>query len=513
MAYSSMYHVFKDAALYFIVNKGGNLTLSLMPTITRGRWSWFVENYNKFKDRFKTYANGDQILELALEDLNKYVDGYKLGNENINPFDIEANLITFKPFLDIVNLGEIGLTPSETFIRDEELDRVSKLEEIDFRSMIDLVKKTATLYAQDIGLGDDSANEYYGITSRKKRRSVRVEDINNLNDLTEVEKFIEGYIFDKQLQQKRPPNVLKLTQENLLSTSGFRPEDIYKTYTPAPFEISLESMAKKYLGSAEKWYELVTVNNLKPPFYDPIGAKYYLLAPAASNNLIIPSTSKDEIAPGVAIALASHKYQEEVRTIERVIFNEDDTMVLFLSGAPDLNKFSPNEKAFARIFKAGTVRQNSIILIPSSVGSNGVSTPTPTRDDLRRLEKAFIEFGVDIARDNHTGDLQFDLNGNFKLAFGYQAVRQAVLNTIKTEVGELNFHPTYGMNFSLGRSYLGSVDSAVQIGDLIVSAILRDPRFADARISKISSTNTSASLQVSVKIRGFDDAITLAFVS
>lgn len=514
-SYTSVYQVFSDSTLYFITRKGGKLTLGLFPAIARERWAWFVENFNTFSRRFEVGANGNLNLVKSLEDLRKFVEGFKLGNTRINPFDRENNLIKFRPFLDQITLSEVNLTPSEIRVRDEELARTGSLNEEDFRSMLALLRQKTAIAAQELGLGDDTANAILGLNPRRKRRSPRVKDILDIAEINRAYKFIEGFIFDKQRTQKRPPNLLRISQQNLDVGSGFRPQDVYQTYYPVPFEISLESMAKKYLGSVQKWFELATINNLQPPFVDQTGTKFDLIAPAASNNLIISSGLAEAVAPGVRIGIGSFKIREESRIIERVVINDDDTMVLFLSGAADLNKFLPDEGAFVRVYKPNTARPNSLILIPttSSPSADTSSKPTPSKDEIRRLEKAFIQFGVDVARDEKTGDLIFDSNGNFKLSYGIRAVRQAVRNTLRTNVRELSYHPNYGINYSLGRSYMGTVDEAVKIGDLIRSGILRDQRLEDAKITRISSTKQGASLQMAVKIKGLDDPIPLSFVT
>ena len=513
--YTSVYQVFVDATLYFLTRKGGKLTLGLFPEIARDRWPWFVNNYVKFKERFEIAANGNLILVRALGDLNKFVDGYNLGNTKINPFLAEVNIINFRPFLDLIELGEVGLSPAEITIRDEELTRAGSLEEEDFRNMLSLLRQQTVIAAQEVGLGDSTVNEIFGYSERRKTRSARIKDLVDINELNQAYKFIEGFIFDKQRTQKRPPNLLAIAQQNIGAGSGFSPQDVYKTYFPVPFEISLESMAKKYLGSTQRWYELVSINNLQPPFIDEVGTKFSFIAPAATNNLIISSVLYENVAPGVRIGIGSNRHREESRVIERVVLNEDDTMVLFLSGVADINKFLPSEEAFVRIYKPGTVRKSSIVLIPSSSPDTGdlSSKPTPSNDEIRRLEKAFIQFGVDIARDEKTGDIIFDSNGNFGLAYGIKAVRQAVTNALRTEVDELPYHPRYGINYALGRSYMGTVDEAVKIGDLIRSSILRDQRMEDVKITRISATDRGAAMQMGVKIKGLDFFIPLSFVT
>ena len=84
---------------------------------------------------------------------------------------------------------------------------------------------------------------------------------------------------------------------------------------------------------------------------------------------------------------------------------------------------------------------------------------------------------------------------------------------LRTNVNELPYHPAFGVNYELGKQFVGTVDEAVKIGELLVSSITKDQRIEDVVISRISSTNTSASLQLLVKIKGLDDPIPLSFVT
>ena len=514
-SYTSTNQVFVDASLYFAVRKGGGLSLRLFPAIARERWAWFVENYNKsFKARFQAGATGDIFLLKRLEDLDKFVQGYNLGNTSINPFESGANLFKFSPFLQAIGYGELLATPAENAARDDELKRISELTEADFRNMLAYLRRITAITSQEIGLGDPTVEALLGLSPRKKRRSAQIQDIVDIAEINDAYKFIEGYIYDRQLTQQKPPNLLAIAKRGVAPGSGFIPANVYQTYVPVPFEISLDSMAKKYLGAAQRWFELVTINNLQPPFVDNVGEKFTPQAPPASNNLIITTGTIENLAPGVRIGIGSNRYREETRIIEKVVANEDDTVVLFLGGKNDLNKFLPNEGAFIRVYKPGTVQENSIILIPSPGDSTlGPAKPTPKKDEIRRIEKAFIQFGIDIAKDEKTDDWIIDATGNFKLSYGVNAIRQSVRQILRTNVNELPYHPAFGVNYELGKQFVGTVDEAVKIGELLVSSITKDRRIEDVVISRISNTNTSTSLQLLVKIKGLDDPIPLSFVT
>jgi hypothetical protein len=335
-----------------------------------------------------------------------------------------------------------------------------------------------------------------------------------LDGIEETIKIIEGIVYDLRQKQNKSPNLIATSNSNIREDSEISFLDIFKSFVNIPFEISLEHMAQKYLGSRDLWYELVTINNLKPPYVDESGEKFLLLAPASSNSVIIRDTRKVDIPVGVSVGIGSYRYREESRIIERTIENEDGTIVLFLSGKPNLNRFLTSDEAFIKIYQPATTRPGVFVKIPLVAQSPlAKQIVTPKLDELRRLDRALLNFGVDIARNERTNDFVVDSNGNFKLAYGIDNVRQTVLYTIRTTQGELPFHPDYGVNTNIGDRYYGTVDEALIFGDVLRNTLLRDKRFLDVQIASVSTTGTSMSLSLLVFIAGSDQPIPLSFVS
>jgi hypothetical protein len=143
----------------------------------------------------------------------------------------------------------------------------------------------------------------------------------------------------------------------------------------------------------------------------------------------------------------------------------------------------------------------------------GQKIPTPRSDELRRLGTALLSFGVDIARDEQTNDFIVDASGNFKLISGIENVRQAVLYALRTQQGELPFHPAYGVNLNIGSKFFGTTDEALIFGTVVQDTLTRDPRFQDVKIARLSVTGNSVAVQLLVTIAGSNQPIPLSFVS
>lgn len=509
--YTDIRSVIRDATLYGIAKTGGTLTLDLFSQLAKNRWQWIVDNWVYLRENIKEFEQGEKSNIDLFNDFEREIEATRAGSR-INPFDSIDKFNKYHLILAQISVEDLKPSdPEEANVQDVVFS-ASNIDEEGFRSMLSFIKSYMISIEQEIGLSDPTMNDIYGVNSGRKQRNPSITDLEKLDSLQGLYEIVEGYIFDQQRTTQKPPNLLQFNQESLTEDSGIDVVQSYMTYVPVPFEISLESMAQKYLGSSDRWMELVTVNNLKSPYVDNVGKKFYLSAPASFNTATISNELRNEIAPGVRIGIGSERFMEDTRVIERIRDN-GTTMTLILSGKNDLSKILPKERGYVKIYKPATVRNNSFILIPSETVSAIVTKKTSNREDIRSLDRAFIEFGVDVRRDERTRDIVLDQSGNFAYAYGFPAVRQAVMNALRTRSGELPFHPNYGVNFDVGDNFFGSVDEAVVFADIITDALLADRRYADVRIADVSATPTGVSMKILVKIKGFGQYIPLAFVS
>lgn len=511
--YISVFDVYNDTDMYTKIKVGGDLTLANIQPIAQNRWHWMISNWSTLYQIFKEQANGNEQLNSLLEDLNRAVSSHQLGNKNYNPFSSASDFTNYSQLLTLIPLNFLALIPEEIILRDKEIQRISNLTADDLKAAVSFLRQEEAVLYGEIGLGDEDANKLLLAPNAKKQRSASISDLNTISQMGELAKLIKGYIYDLQLTTKRPPNLFAIAQSNIDPQSSVSIPNVYLSYYTAPFEISLESMAQKYLGSRDRWFDLVTANNLQPPYADNTGKKFNLQAPGAVNNVIVSSIELEGLAVGSKIGIGSYRHREEVRYVERLVNNDNNSVIIYFSGAQDINKFKPSEGAFVRVYKPSTVKTNDIILIPTTVQGLGQANPTPKSDTLRRLETAFINFGIDIARDSKGGDIIIDSNGNFKASYGFAAVKAAVLNAVRTTVGELPWHPNYGLNSAIGGRFYSTTDEALIFGQIIRTSILSDPRFENVVISDVSTNGTGMQLRMLVKIVGFDAPIPLAFVS
>lgn len=508
--YTHLFSLRQDLLLFLANYYKEPITLDIVPALASSRFVWIVDNWKKLRPIFFSVLNGDKQLDSSFKSLENYVKSWRMGSRK-NPFDNINLLNRFAPFLSTLTVESISPTPEETNFINLELKRVSEFTIDSFKKMIEFLRNQRVFLSNDIGLNDPNAAKITGIAPTRKIRSATLDDLESLEGYVELIQMIQGIIFDLQQRADRPPNLLAWANLNLDDESGVSVDNAYRSSVSVPFEISLEHMAKKYLGDSKKVYELVTINQLQPPFVDNYGTKVKLSTPAAKNSVIIPSTHKKSLHVGSKVRIGSAKHAEELRLVEQVLDNKNNSLTLLLSGENNLSRFVPKDNAYIRVYAPATITEGDFINMPLYLTSPVQLAKTPNDSRLRRLDRQLLQFGVDIARNHRTNDALVDENGNFVYQFGLSNVRQAVLYALRTSLGELPMHPNYGFSDNIGSVFYGSDTETEALSMMIQNTILRDSRFSDAVVNKISLTPNSISIQLVVFIVGSDIPVPLTY--
>lgn len=514
MPYTSLFEITTDLQLYMSFRLGTSKTANLFPAVTKGRFTWFVDNWKTLYPRFKNSTGGDQNLESALVDFDRSIMSYTLGS-NLNAFDNNERFVRFLPFISQIALTELLLENEEINYINTEISRVAKFTVAEFQSMIKFLRQESAVASSLIGKGDpDSLPKLFGVQPAAKQRNATFDDLLQLERIDKLRQVIEGIVFDLRQKTNLPPNLLQAANNNLDPAGPVKVNTAYLSYRSEPFSISLEDMAQRFLGDKTRWYELITVNNLQPPFIDEVGQKFELLTPGGKNTVTISDARSVDIPVAQKVRVGSLVFREETRVIERKIENGDGTVTLFLSGLQNLTELKPKDKAYVRVFKPHTVNTGSFILIPLDIRSPLARVQTPSSDELRRLDGALLGFGIDIKRNVSNNDIVTDASGNFQYSAGVDNVYQTIYYAIRTRLGELPFHPTtYGINFQIGDRFFGTVNEAAIFSESLVNSLLRDPRFLKINVNSLKSSGTSISIEMTVYIAGTDVPIPLSFVA
>ena len=114
------------------------------------------------------------------------------------------------------------------------------------------------------------------------------------------------------------------------------------------------------------------------------------------------------------------------------------------------------------------------------------------------------EYGVDLAIGGD-GDLAVNSAGGLTTIGEYQVMAQALQLRIRTALGDLALHPTYGTDLPTGSKMDPTAVAAALNGEL-AQAIVNDPRIQSATVTGVeypaSGNPTAVSLEVTVLLAG-----------
>lgn len=511
--YNDKTNIIIDLQLWLSWRGSKPIDLSMFPKLAADRWSWIVANWDsQFFPQFKTFSFGDEYLEENLSILDNHVSSWKSGI-SVNPLQNMFIFSDCSEFLEQISVQSLTPTPVEADYVAEELKRVSEFTEEDFKQMIKFLKEQRDISFDFVGLGDPVYDRFASRSPSKKQRDFFVSDLDQLNDAIDTQKFIEGILFEFKYQTNLEPNLLDFANQQLTAGgSQVRTSDIYSSFFSVPFEQSLEQMALDYLGDTSFWYELATVNKLKPPYVDLYGTKVFLTENASSNIVRVSSAERNKYQINSSIKIGSRTVPEEVRKVEALRDNEDGTFTVFVSGAQNLSSLRVEHLAFIRVYQPETITDFSFVKIPVSIVAPYGNIPEPTIGELKKLDKALYSFGVDLARDDRSGDLVTSTSGDLALQYGISNVRQAVISLVNTALGELPLHRDYGLPDATGFPMNGG-DTASRISSSIETTIKRDQRFTSVSVSDIIiAADGTISMSLNVAIAGESQLIPLAFV-
>lgn len=498
-----------DYNLYTKFYRNDILTLKLFPQIASSRWSYIVSQWDaRYNALFGQAIGGDGYLLDGYTQLVNAVYASKVDSQ-YNPLNSIPFYSQVQEFLELITIESLKPTPLEQDIIAKERQRVLNFGIPNFRAMLSYLKTEKNNAYDLIGLGNTTYDKRVGRTSLSQQRDFFLSDLLNIGAIIELESRIQGCIVTLKRKVQRDPNLIAYSNSQIDASSNVRLSDIYVSYNMIPFEVSLENMAIKYLGDVQKVYEIASINKLKAPFVDIAGVKLLLQGNGTGTSVRISNTYPERYRVGSVVRVGSRVVPETTRKVLRRIDNDqDNSTVLFLSGDANMNFLLSNQGAYVRAFAPDTLQDFSFVRIPSTTASKTPVVIQPTNSEIKKLDDALLAFGVDIAINDITRDWEVDQTGNLRLAFGMSNVAQSVKSAIRTPLGTLNHHPSYGYFEYVGDQFTDDVP--VKVAGLMQAAVLRDPRFTNMTVNNLTvSESGEIIVSSSVKIAGIDQNIPL----
>lgn len=507
----------------FVKDLGGVVaTAADLPfQIQRDYSSSIKESMNNFKGAISSNSSSPAVrtalaavvASVALTEglsFNAIANG-QLGKNASNQQSIDpANNIFKNPeknhdLMDQVPISSLSLTDAQQAAVDQFLEEARQISIDQLRQFRAVIQELALQLSNNFGAGDAYYNQVYGKQPPKNRlQPMTVDEYDILSKLYEAMQAYDILTATTDIDDANRQTNMDYVA-GLADLSGI-PFDVptSKILAPVPFGLTVEQIALRYLGDAQRWLEIVTLNNLRDPYIDEDGFKLPLLSNATGRQITVSNI--DNLYIGQRVIMMSTTQTPSARLILGIDRLSDVSFLITLDGEANLDNYIISDSAYLQAYLPGTVNSQQKIFIPSDLPvptDPSIIIPSSTQTDpLVGLSK------VDILLTDQ-GDIAVNNYGDFRYSAGMTNIIQALKIKIGTPKGRVLTHPEFGLGIRPGL-----INSEVKLQDIYNSLgrlIEEDPRFAGLDNLQIQITGSVLSINMAVKLAGQSGVFPVTF--
>ena len=508
---------------WFAVQQGTPILLAHVSDLIPLRWAYFRDNWNFVKQNLinntSSYADPDLLHKqiIAMD----YLITVEQGNSSskINPF-LNSNVYTlFYAIWDSTPISSIPLTREEEEIvlsKIRDISRYTKTNFIEIRhAFIDARDEIADI----TGTSDATYNEVFFRSSIEQLRSVKVVDVEAMVNFQSGIETIDYILANVGFLPTSYVDPFALARQNAQNPDFQIPSYQSGSLVKMNYGESLESLAKRFLGSPDKWLDIAVANGLRPPYIDEVGQALPLTSNGSGSQINLAKldtfgkSNKDKFYIGQPVFLQSSAEvfvnQRHIVSIREVPISGE--LILELNGDPNLNIYKTIDNANVRVYQANTINSNFMVMIPNlSSPSTLPSTNIPffllsSAEDEKRA-------GVDFLLNDETLDLVLTPTGDMALSYGLQNAIQNMTLKLSTEQGELFRHPQYGLTNVIG-SKIADINQQKQVlVTSITDMVNSDARYSGLETLNVQSDNNAIKISLVVRLAGSGTLLPLNFL-
>jgi hypothetical protein len=369
----------------------------------------------------------------------------------------EANFDFFKQ----INVDDLTLTPKQSLAIQDEIDLNSLISIEEIKEIKRDIQNLTLDISNSFGAGDAFFSEITNRPAPRERATpMTLEEFELIMVLENAVLQMNLLTATRQVDDIRSESPLEYVG-GLADDSNipFNSTSSAKYLAPVPFNLNIQEISARYLGDADRYNEIITLNNLRSPYIDEDGFFYNLLSNGDSRQFNI--NTKENLFIGQKVQLSSATVPVFLRKITAIEKITDTNYLISVDGLADLEKLKSNENAIIKAFLPGTVNSQNQIYIPSNkpvdTEDRTFDIPFLKDDPLTGLSK------VDWLLED-SGDVVINSFGEVGLANGLTNLVQSLRTKVKTEKGALLGSPNFGLGLRPG----------INVTDVSIEGVLKD---------------------------------------
>lgn len=375
-------------------------------------------------------------------------------------------------FFNGIDVNSLTLTPQQQIAIDDEIELNSLISIEELKEITEEIQDLMLDLTNSFGAGDAFFSEVYGRPEPKQRATaMTLEEFELISALEEIVLNLNILTSTRELDDDRRQSSLEYVG-GLADDSDitFESTSTAKQLVPVPFNLTIEEISARYLGDADRYNEIITLNNLRSPYIDEDGFFYNLLSNGDGRQFNIETN--ENLFVGQKIQLSSNTVPTFTRKITAIEKITDTNYLITVDGVSNLNSLTTSNQAKIKGFLPGTVNSQNQIYIPSDLAID----EEPRTFEIASLnDDPLTNFSkIDWLLDD-SGDVVLNSFGEIGLANGITNLIQSLKMKVLTQKGQLLSNSSFGLGLAPG-AIVNDINTESVLKDLR-EMVLQDPRF------------------------------------